>query len=406
MTRFVFAGITSAGERVSGQIKSPDRYRAIETLLGRGIHPVDVDSEIGEAMGAMTIVRSFRNRVSVSDLAVFTRQFAALIKAGMPVVQALSTIKGQTNSTGLKRVAGEVGDLLSREGATLTLALRDYPRVFDPLYTSLVHAGEESGNLAQSLRNLADYLSQASRLRRHVIGAFIYPAFLLILGLTAVFVLMVAVIPRFQELFDSFGQDLPAATQALIAGSAFLSQWWPAVLVGLAGLIGGVVMAMRAHAIRLRLDRLVLRCPVVGPLMLKIEMARMARTLGEMLAGGVSILHALKVTGQVAKNRALRGSFGPMIKAVSTGESVAFAMNRSGLYPPMVLSLVKTGESTGQLPEMLGELSSIYEEEAERAVAAAVKLLEPILIVVMGGVIACIVAAIMLPIFQANSMVQ
>jgi general secretion pathway protein F len=285
-------------------------------------------------------------------------------------------------------------------------ALEDHPGVFNPLYSSLVRAGEEGGNLVGVLEDLARYLGQSARLRGQVIAAFIYPLFLLLLGATAVFVLMSFVIPRFQELFRSFGQALPAPTRALIAVSGFLSAWWPAVVAAIGAGVVALVLALRRGGFRKRSDRVLLALPVLGRMFLKLEMARIARTLGALLSGGVKILTALRITGRTVRNQAVRATFPPMVDHVAGGGSLAAAMEQTGLYPALMVNLVKTGEETGRLSEMLAELSAIYEDEAERAVSGAVKLLEPVLIVSMGIVIASIIAAVMLPIFQANVMVE
>jgi general secretion pathway protein F len=239
-----------------------------------------------------------------------------------------------------------------------------------------------------------------------VIGAFIYPSFLLLLGATAVFVLMTFVIPRFQDLFRAFGQALPWPTQALIAVSGFLSFWWPGVLVAILVAVVGTAVILHRPSLRKRVDRMLLRLPVLGGMFLKLEMSRIARTLGALLKGGVKILPALRITAQTVRNQAIGASFATISDRVSGGSGLGAAMQEVKLYPPLVINLVSTGEDTGRLPEMLTELSSIYEDEAERAIAGAVKLLEPLMIVTMGIVIASIVAAVMLPIFQANVMVE
>lgn len=406
MSRFSYSAVMESGRRVSGTIRSPDRRAAVRQLVGRGCHPLTVEPV---DQGAWTMRRLWRRafgRVTTTELAVFTRQLASLLRAGLPVVSALSTLRQQSESRRLIQVIDEVIDTLSREGAQLADALEDHPGVFNPLYSSLVRAGEEGGNLVEVLEDLARYLGQSARLRGQVIAAFIYPLFLLLLGATAVFVLMSFVIPRFQELFRSFGQALPAPTRALIAVSGFLSAWWPAVVAAIGAGVVALVLALRRGGFRKRSDRVLLALPVLGRMFLKLEMARIARTLGALLSGGVKILTALRITGRTVRNQAVRATFPPMVDHVAGGGSLAAAMEQTGLYPALMVNLVKTGEETGRLSEMLAELSAIYEDEAERAVSGAVKLLEPVLIVSMGIVIASIIAAVMLPIFQANVMVE
>jgi type IV pilus assembly protein PilC len=345
-------------------------------------------------------------RITVSDLAVFSRQLASLLKAGLPMVQALKALHQQCTNARLARIIQDIEDKLSRDGGTLSEALEDYPRVFNGVYQGLIHAGEEGGRLVEVLNNMAKHLGQSARLKRQVVGAFIYPLFLLVLGTTAVFVLMTFVIPKFQELFASFGGDLPAPTRILISISDFMAAWWWVVLMALLAVVLLVVVGLRKSNIRLNFDRSLLRVPVLGAMFLKLEVARISRTLSALLNSGIPILESLRITSDTVKNLAVKATFTSMTRGVSVGEGLAKPMDKSGIYPPLVINLIRTGEETGELPEMLIELSDIYEDEAERAVTGAVKLLEPSLICIMGGIIAGIVAAIILPIFRANFMVN
>ncbi len=407
MSSFAYLAIAGSGERVQGTLSSHDRREAVRKLLDMGLHPLSVEDrhDAQQAPSAAELWRRWAYRVRVTDLAVFTRQLASLLHAGLPMVQALTTLRRQCDHRGLVRVLEDIEGTIGRDGSSLAEALDQHPRIFDPVYRGLIRAGEEGGHLVEVLQNMASHLARAAKLRGQVVGAFIYPIFLLVLGSVAVFVLMTFVIPQFQDLFVSFGQDLPLPTQVLVAISGFMAAWWWAVLAGLlAGCLLGLLM-LRRPPVRERFDRWLLTLPVFGPMFLKLEVARIARTLGELLAGGVRIIQALRVTGETARNLAIRRTFATMASEVATGKPLAEAMQQSDVYPAMVISLVQTGEETGDLAEMLGELAAIYEEEAERAVNGSVKLLEPTLIVVMGLVIAGIVAAVILPIFQSSALV-
>jgi type II secretory pathway component PulF len=347
------------------------------------------------------------HRVKVTDLAVFTRQMASLLRAGLPLSHTVRTLGRQTHHKQLGRVCQEIEEALVRDGATLAEALDRHPRVFGPVYRGLVRAGEEGGNLVEVLDELAKHLSQTGRLRGQVLGAFVYPAFLLVIGLAAVFVLMTTVIPQFEELFESFGEvPMPGPTRVLMAVSRFMSAYWWAVLIALAMLVGLGAAGLKRQAIRKRVDRLLLLLPVVGPMVLRLEIARVARTLAALLDGGVRILDALRVTAGAARNLVVKETFPKMADGVRAGEALVSVAERAAIYPPLVLNLIRTGEDTGELPEMLGELSQIYEDEAERAVRNAVRVLEPMLIIGLGGLIACIVAAILLPVFRATALVE
>lgn len=212
------------------------------------------------------------------------------------------------------------------------------------------------------------------------------------------------VVPKFEVLFTSLGQELPWITRALITASLFLARfWWAVILGGVAG-AASLLSAMRQKAVRLRLHRSLLTLPVFGPMFMKLEVARITRTLASLIDSSIRIIEALRITAETVKNDALRATFASIIRDVSGGASLAESFEKSGLYPKILINLIRTGERTGELPEMLGELSTIYEEEAERAVNGSVKLLEPMLIVIMGMIISGIVAAILLPIFRANAL--
>ncbi len=401
MSQFGYVAVSSAGQRVTGTVRSRSNREAVKKLLEMGYHPISI------ALAAPTLrerwlARSTR-RVKASDLAVFTRQMSALLKAGLPMLHAMSTLRRQCSNQQLATVIQEMEETIAQDAGTFSEAMERYPRIFDPVYRGLVRAGEESGNLAETLKDLADYLGRVAKLRGQVVGAFIYPIFLVLMGLAAIFVLMTFVIPKFQDLFTSFGQGLPWPTQVLIGISGFLSSWWWAVIGGvcIAGLV--FISALRRLTFRLAFDKAMLRLPVLGGMLLKIEVSRISRTLSSLLNSGIRILEALRITGDTTRNQAVKGSFDPIIRGVSSGDPLADCLQKSGLFPVLMVNLVKTGEDTGELPQMLSELSAIYEDEAERAVNGAVKLLEPLLIVVMGGAICGIVAAVVLPIFQANA---
>jgi len=404
--KFRYSAVLESGQRVTGTMESRDRRDALRQLLDRGYHPLAVDAPESGGSRVRRVIRRVFLRIGASDLAVFARQLAALLKAGLPLSTALSTLVSQCESRHLVSVIQDIEQQLSREAGSLADCLEAHPDVFDSVFRGLVRAGETGGNLTDVLDNLAGHLSQSSKLRGRVLGAFIYPAVLVLLGVSAVFVLMTFVIPRFQEMFASFEQSLPWLTEVLIKVSDFMANWWWGVLGALLLSVLLCVAALNRPPIKLKVDRLLLKCPVLGRMFLKVEISRISRTLGALMCNGVPILEALRITGETAKNLAVRFTFHSMIKGVSEGSSLASVAKNAGVYPPLMLNLIRTGEETGELPQMLEELSAIYEDEADRAVTNAVKLVEPVLIVVMGSIIAAIVAAVMLPVFQANIMVE
>jgi len=405
MQVFGYTALTDAGKRTRGTIRSQDRREALAQLLSRGMHPVAIEAGPAEGVAPGAWRWSLR-RVPTRELAVFARQLAALLQAGLPLVQALSTVRQQCDNKTLQRVLEDIEGTLHQEGDTLADAMGRHPRVFNAVFRGLVRAGEEGGTLVDVLQNLASHLSKSAKLRGQVITAFVYPGFILCLGIVAVFVLMTFVIPRFEELFLSFGQTLPLPTRMLLAVSGFLGRWWHLLLAATAGGVLALIGVLRTPAVRLQADRVMLRVPVFGSLLLKMEIARICRTLGTLLRSGVPILDAIRVTGATAGNQRVKQCFPDLLRGVAGGEALAVVLERSAVFPPMVVNLVRTGEESGELPAMLAELAALYEEETERSVSGVVKLVEPLLIVLIGGLVAGIVAAIMLPVFEVNTMVQ
>jgi len=406
MPLFEYIAVDDAGQRVRGTIPCADRRDAGRQLLARGCHPVSIDLPQERLGGARRLWRAIARRVTVQERAVFTRQMASLLKAGLPIVGALATLRRQAPRGALGRIVQEMEQRIGRDGGSFAQALDEHPRVFDAVYRGLARSGEAGGNLVEVLSRLATQLTQGAKLRRQVGAALLYPAFLLLLGTAAIYVLVAVVVPRFEDLFRSFDQALPAPTRALLAVSAFLSAYWWAVPGAVGALVVAAFALLRRSGVRRWIDGCLLRLPIVGGLLMKLEVARLSNTLAALLEGGVRILEALRVAGEGVGNRRLRTTFPRILQEVSRGQPLSSAMEQAKFFPPLMLGLVRTGEETGELPEMLRELSRIYEDQSEQAVHGAVRLLEPVLILLMGGCVAAIVAAILLPIFEANAMVR
>ena len=403
MSRFQYTAVGPGGERLAGVVRTASRRDAIATLLGRGVHPIRVREQASPSAGGGLNPAGWWGRVRAKDLAVFSRQLAALLKAGLPMVQAIATLRQQTSRPKLAGILEDIEAALTTDAMSLAEAMAQHPRVFDPVCRGLIHAGEEGGRLSSSLEQLSTYLSRSAKLRSQVVGAFVYPLVLLTMGLLAVMVLLTFVIPKFEKLFGSFGQELPWVTRLLMqVGSALATGWW-AGLLGLGLLLWAAVSVWRRPTTRRAVDRLLLSLPVAGPLITKLEVARLSRTLAALLDGGVRIVPALQITAEAVGNRVVRAAFTPITHAVATGQEIGPSMADTQLFPPLALNLIRTGEGTGELSSMLRETAEIFEDETQRAVDAAVKLLEPALIVAMGLVITGIVAAVMLPIFQTQA---
>ena len=348
---------------------------------------------------------AFMKRPSASDVAVMTRQLATLVRAGVPLVESIQALTEQVENEQLTRILTAVRENLN-EGTSFAKSLEQHPKVFVPLYVNMVAAGEASGTLEAVLERLADFMEGQSRLRGKVAGALAYPALMAVIGSGLVGFLMVAVVPKVTSVFDSLGQALPWYTQLLITVSNIVSgYWW--LLIGL-GVLAGYLFRRwkRTPAGKLRWDTFRLKAPLFGRLNLLVSVARFSRTLSTLLASGVQLLQAMEIGRHVLENSKLEAVIAEAIGSIRGGESIAEPLKRSKAFPPMVTHMIAVGEKSGQLEAMLENVSRSYEADVETRVVALTALLEPLTIVIMGGMVGFIAMAILMPLIQMNQLVD
>jgi len=343
--------------------------------------------------------------VTTRDIVIFTRQFATMINSGLPLVQALDILAEQSENKGLKDVTKQVVyDVES--GHTLADALRKHPKAFTELYVNMVAAGEAGGILDTILLRLATFMEKNDALVRKVKGAMIYPAVIFTVAGLAIVILLIFVIPVFQDLFGSIGQALPLPTRIVIGASNFLQGYWWALILG----IGGTFFAIRKYYAtphgKLNIDRFLLHVPVLGDLIRKSAVSRFTRTLGTLISSGVSILEGLEITAKTAGNRVIHDAVMESRASIAGGETIAAPLQKSKVFPPMVISMIAVGEQTGGLDEMLTKIADFYDEEVDAAVEALLALMEPVMIVVLGVVVGGMIVAMYLPIFNMVGAVQ
>jgi len=344
-------------------------------------------------------------RIPTRDIVVFTRQFATMINAGLPLVQALDILAQQTENKGLAEVTKQVVyDVES--GNTLADALSKHPRAFTALYVNMVAAGEAGGILDTILLRLAVFLEKNDAIVRKVKGAMIYPAVIFSVAIIAVVVLLIFVIPTFQQMFASVNMELPLPTKVVIAMSDLLqSFWWLMILSGVAA-----VFLIRKYYDtengKLVIDRLLLKAPVVGDLLRKSAVSRFTRTLGTLISSGVAILDGLEITARTAGNRVIHDAVMESRGSIAGGETISAPLAKSKVFPPMVTSMIAVGEATGGLDEMLTKIADFYDDEVDAAVSALLSLMEPIMIVVLGVIVGGMIVAMYLPIFGMINAVQ
>jgi len=414
MPVFEYTGLTEAGKNVRG-IRDAESSKVLRQLLRKdGVYLTEARAaEAGAVVGEQKTGLSREvdvgamlgfAGVSAQDLAIATRQLATLIGAGIPLVEALTALVDQIEQPRLKRIMGVVKQKVN-EGSSLADALREHPKVFSELYVNMIRAGESSGALDVVLVRLADFTESQAQLRNKILGAMLYPAIMVVVGIAIVGILFVVVIPKVTKIFEDMNVALPWTTRILIGVSSFARDYWYVVLVSLPLLVFGLRRFMRTPRGREWWDRTQLRAPVFGELIRMLSLSRFAKTLATLLASGVPLLTAMDIVKNIVSNTLLASVIDKARDAIREGESIAAPLKRSGQFPPLVYHMIAIGERSGQLEEMLQNVARSYEAQVEMRIGALTSLLEPVMIVAMGGGVAFIVFSILMPIMQLNTFV-
>ncbi len=394
MPKFVYSARPAAGGDIqTGELEVGSKEEVQAFLHRQKMIPISVREK--EAGISFMIGTGIRTR----DIMIFTRQFATMINAGLPLVQSLDIVAEQTENQYLRKVIQDVlYDVES--GHTLADAMGKHPKVFTELYVNMVSAGEAGGILDTILLRLATFLEKNDALVRKIKGAMIYPAVIFSVAGMAVIILLIFVIPTFQTMFESAGVALPLPTRIVIGMSAFLQAYWWAVAAGIVALVFTFRQAYRTDGGELAIDRVLLGLPIFGDLQRKAAVARFTRTLGTLVSSGVSILEGLEITAKTAGNRVIHDAIMNSRTSIAGGETIAGPLKESGVFPPMVVQMINVGEQTGGLDEMLTKIADFYDEEVDAAVDALLSAMEPIMIVVLGVVVGGMIVAMYLPIFD------
>jgi type IV pilus assembly protein PilC len=406
MPVFRWVGVGPNGETMRGEMEAMTRQAVITRLRTQRINPSpEKIKEKGKGFDREINLPSFGAPVKQHDIVIFTRQFATMIDAGLPLVQCLEILSQQSDSKVLCKTIKEVKEEVEA-GSTFAAALKKHPKVFSDLYSNMVAAGEVGGILDTILNRLASYMEKIVRLKSKIKGAMIYPACIVGAAVLVTGILLVYVIPVFAELFNSFGQALPAPTQFVINLSNFtINNFW-FIVGGMIAAAGGFVFASRTDRGRYWLDKIGLRVPVFGDLIRKTAIARFARTLGTLVSSGVPILDALTITGRTAGNKIIEEAIFATRSSISEGKTIAEPLIESKVFPPMVCHMIAVGETTGALDQMLQKIADFYEDEVDNAVANLTALMEPMVILLLGGLIGGLVVSMYLPIFKLGSVLS
>jgi type IV pilus assembly protein PilC len=402
MPEFLWEGRTSQGGQQRGEMEAATEAAVRLTLRTQGIQITKIKEKPKDIFANIPL---FQGKVQDKDIIVFTRQFATLIDAGLPLVQGLEILSSQEENKLFKKILIQIKNDVEG-GSTLADALKKHPKVFDNLYVNLVAAGEAGGVLDSILARLAAYFEKASKLRSKVKGALTYPVAVLVIAFAVIIVMLVFVIPVFQKMFADFGGTLPALTQGVVNLSAFMRKY----VIYILGAIGVVIFAFKTYhkteTGKITIDRIALKLPVFGDLLRKTAVANFTRTLGTMITSGVPILDGLDIVARTMKNKIIQKAIFDTRKSISEGKSISEPLGKSGVFPPMVVQMVSVGESTGALDSMLTKIADFYDEEVDAAVEAITKLIEPFMMIFLGGSVGTMLAAMYLPIFKMAGAIE
>jgi type IV pilus assembly protein PilC len=410
MSTFAFRAVDLAGVAARGEMDASSKSVVSDQLRQRGLIVLDI-SEKRESLKVESILQRFKS-VNLRALAVFSRQFATLIASGMPMLRCLYTLEQQTQDEMLRNAIIAVRENVE-SGSSIAQAMESQPGVFDPLYRSVVKAGEDSGRLEEALDRIASQLERLDALRRQVKSAMMYPAVVFTLALVVMIVVVAVIVPVFVGIFNQLalsnpevGTSLPIMTQITVSVSDFVTHQWYLLLGGIALGSYAFIRWKKSDRGRLQWDRFKIRIPRIGDVVQKIALARWSRTFAGMVASGVPILQAIEISGGTAGNAVINEAMGEVYASVKRGGSLAGPMAAHAIFPPMVEHMVSVGEESGQLETMLAKIADFYEAEVDARIKSLTALIEPLMIIFVGGVVGFIVISMYLPIFSIYDKVR
>ncbi|WP_455387691.1 type II secretion system inner membrane protein GspF [Petrachloros mirabilis] len=412
MPVYQYRGYRTDGGSATGIVDAESPKVARLKLRKDGVFPTEMEEQ--EGSGKSFTAHSRKTPISgggrsaaltVSDVALMTRQMATLLVAGLPLVDSLGVLMDQTEKKSIKSLLADVREAI-RGGASYSAVLERYPKDFSPIYVHMVRAGESSGALDQILFRLAEFLEKQLALKNKVTNAILYPAIMLVVGTVILFFLVTFVVPKITAVFLHSKQALPWPTVVLMEVSRFCADYWMVLLGLILVTVWMVRRLLRTEAGQLVRDRVVLKIPLIGQVARMVSISRLASTLATMLSSGVQLLDALDVSRRVMNNRVLEQAVEEARQNIREGETIAEPLKRSGEFPPLVTHMIAVGEKSGEMEEMLRRIGQIFDGEVDRVITRFTSLLEPVMIVVMGVIVLFIVVAILLPIFEMGQMVR
>jgi len=402
MRKFFYKAKNKEGQLFSGKVEANTSLIAAKIIREKGLTVVEITPS---RESLFSLFSSFRERVTLADLANFTRQLSTMITAGLPITDALIILRSQS-SEGMRKIIAQI--LLDVEGgSSLSAALEKHPNVFSPIYISIVRAGETGGVLDKVLTRLSENLENEKEFRGKVGGALIYPAIIVVGMIIAASIMMIFVVPKLTSLYQDFGANLPLATRVLVAVSNFSVRFWPVVLASLIGIVWLIHFLGRTYTGRRKIDSLILKIPILGNLQKELIMTDFTRTLGILAGVGVSLLEGLEVVSGSVGNTIISDALRNSAKQVEKGFTLAYALAQQGdIFPPMLYQIISVGEETGKLDEVLAKVSRVFEVEAEQKVKALTSVIEPAVMIIMGIGVGFLAVAIIMPIYNLTSAIK
>lgn len=396
MPEYIYVALTRKGRKFKGEIEAADEKIAMSQLKRKNLNVLKLKPKPKDIFENVPFLQP---KVKTKDIVIFTRQFSTMIDAGLPLVQGLTILAEQSENPAMKKILKEIKKDVEG-GATLADAMRKHPKVFDELFVNLVAAGEVGGILDTILRRLASYIEKAQKLKGKIKGAMTYPIVVVGIAILVIAVILIFVIPVFQEMFASFGKALPAPTQFVVNLSYFVKSNIHWCIIALIVLVSAFRYFRKTAFGRRATDNLFLKLPIFGELLKKVAVARFSRTLGTMIQSGVPIMDALEIVAKTAGNVIIEEIIYEVRAAIAEGQNIADPLSENDIFPGMVVQMIAVGEATGALDSMLEKIADFYDEEVDAAVEAMTSMLEPLLLLFLGGSIGGLVISMYLPIFQ------
>ena len=401
MSVYIWKGVNSQGLKRKGEVESSDQAAALAHVKRLRIQDIVIKEKPKDLLENISF---FKPKVTGKDLVIFTRQLSTMIDAGLPLIQSFEILAKQQDNATFKTVLTAIKRDVET-GTTIADAMRKHPTVFDSLFSNMIEAGETGGILDTILGRLAVFKEKSMALQKKIKGAMTYPTICLAISFLILGVILIFVIPVFEEMFSSMGAALPIPTQIVVEMSNFMKSNFLFIIMGIFAFIFIIKKIYNTEKGRLKMDAMLLRAPIVGPLIRKVAVAKFTRTLSTMLQSGVPILDALQVVAKTSGNKVIEGAVFRVAESISEGRPIAEPLEESGVFPNMVVQMINVGESVGALDSMLTKIADFYDDEVDQAVSNLTAMIEPLMMVVLGGMIGGIVVAMYLPIFSMASVV-